>query len=317
MNTTKERPRRPDPAALPAPQGPILLATDGSPDAELAGIAVSQLHRALHASIHVVHCWMPVISAYGPAGVLPVDAVEAYEEPAALVLEEQVALLKRRKLVPEATHLLEGRATELVPDLALELGARLIVIGSRGLGAVKRLVLGSVSEGIVHTTHTPVLVVRGAKRAWPPTDIVVGDDGSAESRLAASSAAWIARATGARMRIVHVMPAAWKDASSPRQARAMAAASAAAEATAEEIADEVERTYGFRPTTSVVVGDAAVRLVSQARKTPVPAMLAVGSRGLGAVQRLALGSVSTKILRAAPGPVLVCPPPARRRPARR
>ena len=317
MTTTIQRPRQPDPTALTAPQGPILLATDGSPDAALAGIAVSQLHGALHTAVHVVHCWMPVIGAYGPAGLLPVGAVEAYQEPAALVLKEQLAALKRRKLVPEATYLLEGRATEMVPDLALELGASLIVVGSRGLRAVKRLVLGSVSEGIVHSTQTPVLVVRGAKWAWPPTDIIVGDDGSAESRLAALSAALIARATGARMRIVHVIPTAWKDASSPGHARALGAATTAAEATIEAIAGEVERTHGFRPATSVVVGDAAARMVAQARKTPVPAMLAVGSRGLGAVQRLALGSVSTKVLRAAPGPVLVCPPPARRRPARR
>ena len=312
MNTTKRRSRRAVPRALPAQEGPILLATDGSPDAELARNAAGQLHHALHAGVHVVHCWMPVISAYGPAGALPVDVVEVYQEPAASVLEAEVAALKRRKVVPDGTHLLEGRASDLVPDLALELGARLIVIGSRGLGTIKRLVLGSVSEGIVHTTHTPVLVVRSEKRAWPPTDIIVGDDGSAESRLAASAAASIATATGARLRIVHVIPAAWKDASSPGQARVMAAASAAAEATVEEIADEVERTYGFRPTTSVLVGDATAKLVSQAGKTRVPAMLAVGSRGLGAVQRLALGSVSTKILRAAPGSILVCPHPASR-----
>ncbi|HEV1996894.1 MAG TPA: universal stress protein [Candidatus Dormibacteraeota bacterium] len=290
-------------------QGPILLATDGSAGADTAAKAASQLARALHTGVHVVHCWMPVINAYGPAGYIPMGAAEAFEAPAAMVLQAEVAALKRLKAAPDGSHLFEGRAAEVVPDLALELGARLIVIGSRGLGAIKRLVLGSVSEGIVHTSHTPVLVVRGARRPWPPSDIIVGDDGSAESRLAASSAASIAQATGAQLRIVHVIAAAWHDAASPGQSRAIAAASAAADATINRIADEVQHAYGFRHTTSVLIGDPAATLVAEARKSALPAMLAVGSRGRGAVRRLAMGSVSTNVLRAAPGSILVYPHP--------
>ncbi|MGI8608323.1 MAG: universal stress protein [Candidatus Dormibacteria bacterium] len=157
--------------------------------------------------------------------------------------------------------------------------------------------------------HTPVLVVRGRRRAWPPTEIIVGDDGSQESRLAASAAAEIAGAVGAQLRIVHVIPASWQDASSPGQARGMAAVAAAAETSLDEVADQVQQRFGFRPATSILIGDAATGLVAEARKTPAPAMLAVGSRGRGSVQRLALGSVSTNVLRAAPGSVLIYPHP--------
>jgi hypothetical protein len=53
-----------------------------------------------------------------------------------------------------------------------------VVVGSRGLGAVKRLVVGSVAEGVVRLAPCPVLVMRGGKGAWPPSRIVVGYDPS-------------------------------------------------------------------------------------------------------------------------------------------
>jgi uncharacterized membrane protein YeaQ/YmgE (transglycosylase-associated protein family) len=59
----------------------------------------------------------------------------------------------------------------------------IIVVGSRGIGTVKRLVTGCVSEGVVHLAPCPVLVMRGDE-AWPPGDIVVGDDSSEEAKRA-------------------------------------------------------------------------------------------------------------------------------------
>jgi nucleotide-binding universal stress UspA family protein len=86
------------------------------------------------------------------------------------------------------------------------LGVGLVVIGSRGLGPIKRLVVGSVSEGIVHLAPYPTLVVRGGARAWPPSRLVVGDDGSEESRMAGQLAASIGRLFGARALLVRVYP---------------------------------------------------------------------------------------------------------------
>ena len=57
-------------------------------------------------------------------------------------------------------HLRRGRADEEVIVLAEELGADLIVMGSRGLGGVKRALMGSVSDSVVRHAHCPVLVVR-------------------------------------------------------------------------------------------------------------------------------------------------------------
>src|SRR3712207_9215315 len=72
-------------------------------------------------------------------------------------------------------HLRKGRPAEEIVALAEELDAGLVVLGSRGLGLVKRLVVGSVAEGVVSLAPCPVLVVRGGEAAWPPSRVVVGD----------------------------------------------------------------------------------------------------------------------------------------------
>jgi len=73
---------------------------------------------------------------------------------------------------------------------------------------------------------------------------------------------------------------------------------------------ELESRLGSRPKVRLVVGDAAASLLEAAEEdAPQSTLLAVGSRGLGAIGRMRLGSVSTKVVHAAKGPVLVHPPP--------
>jgi nucleotide-binding universal stress UspA family protein len=72
---------------------------------------------------------------------------------------------------------------------------------------------------------------------------------------------------------------------------------------------EIEDASGLRPQVRIAVGDPAACLIEAAEEyAPETTLIAVGSRGLGAVQRLRLGSISTKVLRAAKGPVLIVYP---------
>jgi nucleotide-binding universal stress UspA family protein len=57
-------------------------------------------------------------------------------------------------------HAREGFPDAEIVDLAEELGASLIVMGSRGHGGVRRALMGSVSDSVVRHAHCPVLVVR-------------------------------------------------------------------------------------------------------------------------------------------------------------
>jgi nucleotide-binding universal stress UspA family protein len=79
----------------------------------------------------------------------------------------------------------------------------------------------------------------------------------------------------------------------------------------EERATRLEEHLGVRPRIRLDVGHPAARLLGAAeeQREGERTLLAVGSRGLGPLGRARLGSVSTKVLRAAKGPVLVCPDP--------
>ena len=73
---------------------------------------------------------------------------------------------------------------------------------------------------------------------------------------------------------------------------------------------ELESRLGSRPKNRLVVAEAASSLLEAAEEDePERTLLAVGSRNLGVIRRMRLGSVSTKVVHAAKGPVLVHPPP--------
>jgi len=63
----------------------------------------------------------------------------------------------------QEAHLRRGRKDQEIVRLAEEIGAGLIVLGSRGRGGVRRALMGSVSDSVVRHAHCPVMVVRKEK----------------------------------------------------------------------------------------------------------------------------------------------------------
>jgi nucleotide-binding universal stress UspA family protein len=76
------------------------------------------------------------------------------------VLEQEAKRIEESGVTVKETHLLSGRADEEIVELAEEIGAGLIVMGSRGHGRLRRTLLGSVSDAVVRHAHCPVTVVR-------------------------------------------------------------------------------------------------------------------------------------------------------------
>jgi nucleotide-binding universal stress UspA family protein len=229
------------------------------------------------------------------------------------LLEEQSATIEHAGGVIAKAHLRYGRAADGILEVAEESGAGMIVMGSRGVGPVERLVMGSVSEEVLHRADLPVLLLRGGERAWPPASVVVGDDASPEARRAAELAASIGGTFGAEGFLVHAYPTLPKisEEEAAFDARIVEEAFRQAEEALKERANWLESTLGRPPEVRAAVGEAAALILGVAREAE-PALIAVGSRGLGATERLRkgftrLGSVSTKIVRAAHGPALVCP----------
>ncbi|MDP8974470.1 MAG: universal stress protein [Actinomycetota bacterium] len=141
----------------------VLLATDGSPDATLAARSAVELCEKTGSDLHVVHVgeYLPTYFAY------------TEEEPAELrhnaqrLLEGQAESIRAAGGTVAGTHLRLGRPAEQIIDLSEDLSAGLVVVGSRGQGALRRAVLGSVSENVVRYAHCPVFVVRAEEGTRP------------------------------------------------------------------------------------------------------------------------------------------------------
>src|SRR5918997_2020353 len=293
----------------------ILLATDGSEDAELAARAAADLTKDTGAELRVSHAWRP-LPHYAYPSLAPEEYHPPYEEGARRLLDEQVERIERAGATVTESHLVMGRPAEAIIDLGEEIEAGLIVVGSRGHGPVGRLVMGSVSEGVVHHARCPVLVVRGGEEAWPPQRIVIGDDGSGPARRAGELAAAFAKLVGAELTLVR----AYKNPPEPiggwsaQDRRELDEVLSRERQALEERAEELVALVGSRPEIRLIETEPTLAVLMVAEKGGEEStLIAVGSRGLGAAKRTILGSVSTKVLRVAGGPVLVCPDSMSRR----
>jgi nucleotide-binding universal stress UspA family protein len=143
----------------------ILLATDGSKEAELAALRAVELADATNSELHVVHVGgVPILLECYP-GTLGYERrlYEEIEEMSREFLRKQSWRMKVAGGTVAGAHLRIGEVDLEIVALAEELGVDLIVTGSRGLGGVRRALMGSVSDSVVRHAHCPVLVVRPEK----------------------------------------------------------------------------------------------------------------------------------------------------------
>jgi nucleotide-binding universal stress UspA family protein len=277
----------------------ILLATDGSEDAALATRAAVDISRKSGSELHLVHIWRNVPSPYAHSFVKRELQRQGQE-----VLDKQAKRIEGDGGRISGMHLRQGRISDEVIELARELGAGLLVVGSRGHGQIGRILMGSHSEEIVHRARLPVLVLRRAT-VWPPARLVIGDDNSEDAKKAGELAASLGELFGiSEALLMRTYPRLVEQAS---DVGASDYAMQRAEKDLEARAAELEEVLGYRPQTKLAAGEAAVAILEAAREGDGSALVAVGSRGLGTVGRTRLGSTSTKVVQAAPGSVLVYP----------
>ena len=151
----------------------ILVAVDGSESAERAAGVALELAAKLKAELVVLHAISPPPSYYhsslmtGPVVPPPpsqkeIDAYYAYARRVALgIVGPTLSEAKKRNVaaktdIPEAV----SSTVEVIVDHAARDKADLIVVGTRGLGGFKKMLLGSVSSGVISHASCPVLVVR-------------------------------------------------------------------------------------------------------------------------------------------------------------
>jgi nucleotide-binding universal stress UspA family protein len=137
----------------------ILLATDGSECSEWAlGFAID-LARETGASLQILSVRpLRLQTRMGPAA--PPREVERLAGPEHIAAEAaERAHAAGVDAIPHATH---GDIVTEIAAAAVTLGAEMLVVGSRGLGAVSGAMLGSVSQALVRRSSIPVTVVRQA-----------------------------------------------------------------------------------------------------------------------------------------------------------
>jgi nucleotide-binding universal stress UspA family protein len=143
----------------------ILLATDGSEGAELATRAAIDLADSIGFELHVVYVEPLAGFMKNSAGEPGYDhgLYEKIEEEAQQKLRKLTWQVKVAGGAVDGSHLRIGGVAEEVAELADELGAGLLVVGSRDRGRIRRALTGSVSDWIVRHALCPVLVVRPQK----------------------------------------------------------------------------------------------------------------------------------------------------------
>jgi len=296
--------------------GKVLLATDGSEDAAVATLAAIDIVSRSGSELHVLHAFEFVPPREYISVALRAHSPFASARQGRRLLEEQAELISEAGGEIMETHLCMGSPVDQILCVAEEIDAGLIVIGSRGLGGVKRILMGSVSEGVIHHARCPVLVVRPGDESWPPSQVMIADDFSEDARMAGKLAATIGGILGAEAMLVQVYPRLLETSreKGSEESRVVEEALRGAEAKLRERTASLEDALGRRPRARLVVDEGtdgidgiAMTLLDVAQETGEPTLIAVGSRGLGTMQRARVGSVSTKVVRAHPGPVLVYP----------
>jgi nucleotide-binding universal stress UspA family protein len=300
------------PGAAPAPGAvpemptlrEVAVGVDGSPGAERAlEWAAAEADRA-GARLTVIEAWSPTgFTDNALAGQPPVHV-----EPGAA----SAAVGRAGALRPHLT--VRERVEDQAPVPALLAAgdeADLLVVGSRGYGGFRGLLLGSVGQHCLAHARCPVAIVRPAHGTpWRPLGatpgrIVVGVDGSQGGDRAVDWAVGAAHRSGAHLEVVGswVYPGTTGaiytvDVGLPDVARQ---AVDAAVLRARELAPDVVVEGGTSEE------PAAVALVARSRRSD---MVVVGSRGVGAFRGLLLGSVSLYVATHARCPVVVVKPRA-------
>ena len=145
----------------------IVLATDGSREAKLAATTAADLAKSTGSELHVLYvgeALNPYAEEVGLAGAEAGD----FERQARDLLDAETERVRAAGGAVAQAHLSRGKVDHELVSLAEEIGAGLIVLGSRGRGGIRRALMGSVSDSVVRHSHCPVLVVRDGAGALPP-----------------------------------------------------------------------------------------------------------------------------------------------------
>ncbi|MEU2102178.1 universal stress protein [Nocardia sp. NPDC019255] len=281
---------------------PLVVAVDGSATSYHAAAwaaADAALHRA---RLHIVTS-VPVRPGYGPGATLTEADVEWLRKDGERVLTEAARVARTTAAGEALTISTELTVAPIIPDLIdRSRSARMLVVGSRSLGAFRRELLGSVSTAMTRHAHCPVAVVRSTSATDAFSSgkpVLVGVDGTTNSVPAVE----LAFDEASRRKVGLIALHAWSDSSGIDLVPGWDAVREREDALlAENLAGCGER-YPDVAVRRVLVRDRPVRsLLDQSDEAQ---LLVVGSHGRGGFTGMLLGSTSAALLHSVECPIIV------------
>ena len=287
----------------------ILVPTDFSENAQHALDYAIELAKHCSATIHLVHT--PVVPTYllmdlsyspGPEAVTRImnDSQDALDEQAKSMTAEGVE---------HFTAIREGVVHEVIRDYAKEHNLDVVVVGTHGRTGVSKLMYGSVTERVIKTVHTPIIVVPPAGAAIPGA-IVMAYDFSGPAKRAAEVARAIHEECPGSLHLVHSYLDVWGE-YTDRGAVVGEAAEKRREALRlglEEMlhadAKELFPDDGPAIQTHLVTGDPAEALLRVADEVDAT-LICAGTTGKSGIERLLIGSVARRLLHESKIPLLL------------
>jgi nucleotide-binding universal stress UspA family protein len=283
---------------------PIVVAVDGSSHSDAAVKWAADESVLRNAPVKLVHAVAPMLEPMGRPGPMP-EMHRWYHDNARTVLFESEALFRARRddsrNIDVEAALVESSVVSAV--IKASEGAQLIVVGSRGLGHLSRLLLGSVSTILIHHAHCPVAVIPhpDEREGTDRHPVLLGIDGSTASEAATGLAFDEASRRGVGLTALH----AWSDVGVPLPVINdwwYDLQTEAHEQLAQRLAGWQEKYPDVHVDRRVVCDVPAHALVAESR---VSQLVIIGSHGRGGFTGMPLGSVGAAVAHASDTPVIV------------
>jgi nucleotide-binding universal stress UspA family protein len=295
----------------------ILVPLDGSPMAEQALPLAARLARATDSALHLLH--VHVDASPNPIAVEGLPVID--EQMRSLAAEHERVYLERLAaahaegdFIPIATRL-AGPVAQTIATYARDINAGLIVMTTHGRSGFAQLWLGSVAEALARNSGTPLLLLRpdedGALPERPFKRVLVPLDGSPLAEEILPHARALAELDGGEIELLRIVDTLPVPESMPfhERFRLDARTVAAERADAEQYLSTVSgrlAPLSVRP--QVAEADQPARAILEEAQRAQADLVAVTTHGKSAVTRVALSSVTDKVLRAVRGPLLILRP---------